>query len=756
MKIVYAFVLSFLLSNTAMAQAIGVQSGEHEGFTRLVLQIGKDHGWDINHDRNENTFEVVINRENVKFDLSRVFEKIGNNRILSVENSEGSGGMMVEMACDCEPQAFIYKDVYLVVDVGPSTKPQVTGSPELDEIDTADAQIDPQELPEPEVRETILDSSRVLPLLTGRASRVFPNNTNIGLDESAAVDRGAGNSRSSEVSHLTTQIATDLAAAASKGLLNPSVNRTADALSDIEGISNRQRENRSGNAQESMEPERDTSVSFATDDMGRVQVGGSDCISDERLNLGAWGGDVKDVSEGISKSRNEMVGEFDEIDLAALSNHVRSLIYIGFGAEARQAMTLAPQMENRLLWALSYLVDLEDDPTDFFADQLMCDTASALWSAMDSMQSSNQPAPNPEVVLRAFEMLPKHLREHLGPRLAEQLTHFGDTETARDVLRRLQRATGAETESIAFERARINVVEGNFDAAENTLHELATKPGPEALEALKEVVALADREQVAVPEEYVELLAAYSTEHRNAEDGSELWEKYVLALISTQDLEGAITALSESQDTDSQAYERIKLRILGEIIDSPKDSVFLKLIFDIDMDGVGPVYLEKKIEASERFVELGLPEIGFKILDKVPTNFNFREVQILKSRALLEMGRPEEAEVILIGRQGKDVDALRAEARRQMGDHEFAHQVFRRNGDTNLAEEAAWLSGDWTTLSEASNELMISVAEMVNEEQVRIDPVDVSLKDAEDLSEQSSNTLRTIRDLLKETSLRSE
>jgi hypothetical protein len=126
-----------------------------------------------------------------------------------------------------------------------------------------------------------------------------------------------------------------------------------------------------------------------------------------------------------------------------------------------------------------------------------------------------------------------------------------------------------------------------------------------------------------------------------------------------------------------------------------------------------------------------------------------RSFRLIKARALLELSRPEEAEIALVGLQGDEVMELRALARNEMGDHDFASVVFENAKEYVNAQEAAFMAGDWSRVAASNDQNLSRMAELMQRP-----PQDLnveSLAYAASLSDSSSDTRSAIQGMLEAT-----
>ena len=104
-----------LVGTVASAATVVVRAGEHDGFTRIVLQLPAEATWSLGH--KADGYLLVTEGGDVGFDLAKTFEHIGRNRIAAIEATGTPGALMLKLACDCQAVASRTSAGLLVIDV---------------------------------------------------------------------------------------------------------------------------------------------------------------------------------------------------------------------------------------------------------------------------------------------------------------------------------------------------------------------------------------------------------------------------------------------------------------------------------------------------------------------------------------------------------------------------------------------------------------------------------------------------------------
>ncbi len=128
------FAISVFYASAGGAETVAIQSGAHDGFTRLVLPIGTDANF--SSETRKNGLQIKVNGSAAEFDASEVFKKIQRVHLDGISVGEVGGAHLIDLdyACACSAKLFRYKTEFLVVDISPNEKnatvvPRATGLP---------------------------------------------------------------------------------------------------------------------------------------------------------------------------------------------------------------------------------------------------------------------------------------------------------------------------------------------------------------------------------------------------------------------------------------------------------------------------------------------------------------------------------------------------------------------------------------------------------------------------------------------------
>ncbi|KUF09594.1 hypothetical protein [Pseudoponticoccus marisrubri] len=733
-----AFLLFLLMvwGAAVAAQTAKVRSGEHGSFTRLVLDVPGETEWqvDVAEDR---LLRLALSPGDWSFDLSDAFDRIDRSRVADLRASAGSSTLDIPLACDCVANSFRLGDRMLVIDIAPS--------------DTVD---------------TNADRSDALPTgLTADLTQVRVGQTpGIGPRRVAApvtlfpVDMAGPSVTSSpaitnQATDIADSLARDVAAAATRGLLEPvgSPSRvTAQEPAE-------HRETTSGPVAETP-GQSDIIERFSREaarlgleviEDGRISAGAQDCVPDEALRIADWAATDQTVSAVLAATGSAIFGEFDRINGAAVKRHARALLQFGFGAEARATLALDPDGPDETLLSLSYLVDLENDPANRFAGLTDCESAAALWALLDH-DPTGSAVVNEAALIRALERLPRHLALHLGPALARKLIALGQVGLAGDMLRRLERMAGQRTDEIALGRAELALARGDAAEAEPILDDLIERPGPVTPDSVLARVDAAHDSGAALPDRVIELTDSYAKELKHTEAGPDHAEAHFKSLIANRDFAGAFDALDSSDTLPAARREELVNRAIPRLVGEAGDMEFLKVAMPVIRTGT---LLDRAATKalSRRLLDIGLPDVAFDLLRRVPPSDTDRTVRLLIADALIDLSRPGEAETLLIGLTGDDVGLLRARARFEMEDYEYARAMYDQLGRSEQVSTAAWLAGEWPILIEREDPILAAAARLAESDSAINPEADITLTDISAAIDETSATRSVLEALLAQT-----
>jgi hypothetical protein len=116
--------LFFWLTFSAMAAAapIKVETGEHPGFTRVVLDFGHPVAWQVG--RTERGYGLRLDGEAPEYDTTESFKPLSANRITALSIDPDSHVLNLGVGCTCYAIPYEFREGIVVIDVRDGVAPQ--------------------------------------------------------------------------------------------------------------------------------------------------------------------------------------------------------------------------------------------------------------------------------------------------------------------------------------------------------------------------------------------------------------------------------------------------------------------------------------------------------------------------------------------------------------------------------------------------------------------------------------------------------
>ncbi len=686
-----AILVALMAALPVQSQTVRVTSGEHDGFTRLALELPAAQDWQLG--RTTDGYELRLPDPVPGYDLSGVFEVIGRSRLASIWADPETGALRLGIACACHAIPFEFRPEIIVIDLrdGPPPKDSSferaldgSGLPPI----VAAAPIRPRARPGP-VGDLPFDWRDVA--LGNRWSD--PGMTSAPAPASREpLPVAPGTITDPSLSPLRDQLLRQFSLGASQGLI------------DVAPLLPGQRDPQTAGppAGEALtEQVRVTSspgIEVRPGPTAPADIGteGAICVDDARIDVATWG-DGTPVADQMAAAMQGMVGEFDRPLPEGVARMVRLQLYLGFGAEVRMGLDAFPtEQPDAALWrSLAWLVDGQTDADGPFAGQEGCDGLAALWAAFAAPDLS--PADmNSAAVLRGFSALPVHLRRHLGPALAERFLAAGDSVTARALRDALQRAPGDAGPEAALLDASLAEAEGDVTTAELQLQDMIDTPGPGTPDALLALVDLRAAEFQPVTAAEALAVEGLAQEIASGEDAP----RYQRALASAHALSGdfrrAFAALDGTPATGPEVWA-----IFARL--GPDSAILDAAILPAD------AALPETDDATRRTLAERLMALGFGT-DALRWGAGLGD-PILLAQAELTRLDPAAALRALAGQDAAATAPLRAEALSRLGEGAAAAQALADSGQTDAQRRADAWARDWPTLADAGDDAWQAAAQ---------------------------------------------
>lgn len=670
-----------LLSGPSVAQVLRVTSGEHAGFTRIVVMGSGLDPWRFG--RTAEGYGLILAAGAPRFDLTGAFRLIGRDRVAAIWADPITGQLNLRVGCVCHAAAVPDRPGVLVVDVRDGPAPE--GSP----------------------FEIALDAGAVRPLTPGARSRPKPRPAGLALqgpDWVAAVLSAARLDPAARLAALSgdapvraedlrAMLAGELSRGAARGLVEfagPASDRAADA--DLPGNLR------------SYDASFPGLVTLLGDESGAsLDAEGAACLPDAELDLAAWG-DARPVWQQMAEATDGLAGEFDRPDPAARDRAVRFLLYAGFGVEARQILDSfggPPDLAQRdaVLRAVAAIIDDETVAAPELAPMAGCDGTVALWALLALGESRDVPV-NADAVRRGLSALPPHLRREVGPRVVASLLARGEAAAAEDVQAAIERPGATLSARVATSAAELALKGGDPAAALSELdraREAGLDPAAMALEVETRVGM-----GLPVAPGTAQSIEALLAERPGAADSGDLARALALARAASGDVPGGFAVVPRTDETTADLWS-----VLARTGD---DDTLLTLAVGADPLQAGA---KTRLRIAERLVGLGLGAAALDWLSGAEGD------SLLAARAALLQGDARAALRLSAGLQDPEADPLRRTAIGQLYDP--GSDMLPLPGPVD-AQVAAW-TGDWSWLARNGTDAWAQAARLVDAAPAAVGPI---------------------------------
>lgn len=646
----------------ALAQegrVIDVTTGDHDGFTRVVLQAPGLTGWRLS--RLPDGYAVTL-RQPSRFDLSDAFRLIGRNRLVNLTPTADQRGLQLDVGCACHAIGFDYRPGVVVIDLRDGPPPDGS-SFELTADGMATTPLAAKtrpDRPRPRPDATPWDWAANWRSTRGQSAvaEVVPVPPSLATSEESLALRGA--------------LLGEFAAGASRGLIEavdrppkasppgPGISAARIGLLGLPGIAG---------------------LPGATDRVP-LNATGAPCIAPDRLDLPAWGDTNLPAVTQLADVAG-VLGEFDHPDPAATATAIRRHLWLGFGVEAaRLTDAFAPDAPDAALWrSLGRAVDGLEDPGGVFAGMLDCDGPAALWAALTEPRFAAAEVDR-AAVLSAFSALPPHLRTHLGPALAERFVAAGDIPTAQSLRDAMLRGTPTASDLVD---ATLALATQSPDLAEEKARAAITAGGPDMTAAL--VTLVEARTQTRKPMSFADVTLIEALLEEQGNDPA-LARAALLSRALAGDYTAAFARLRESPP-DNRA--RVEADLWALLAESGPDAALVN-------EGVRPADAPPALARPEtrellanRLTALGFGRAAKQWLGDAAQPVDLAQADLADGDARAALNR-------LAGTDGATATPLRAQALLALGEAEAAANLFAQSGRTEEEQAARLRARDWAFL----------------------------------------------------------
>ncbi|WP_170459717.1 hypothetical protein [Ruegeria arenilitoris] len=697
------------LATGVLAKDVPVRSGEHDGFTRLVLSVPAGTNWSLAH--RKNGARLAVELDDVEFKTGSVFARLSAGRLEAISQADSGAPLELDFGCDCAATAFLYKDTMIVVDIA------------------AQKALPPPSLDIPSI---------VIPEQTSKRRPQAEAPSIEIVAPLPQLDRDG----------LQQRLSTRLLQGADRELVDLNVTPPGPRASAPEALPDIARDLPAH-----------IQVSSILDELGKLgepplQPLGSlpACISDAELGFDTWS-DGRPFAHQVAELRAGLFLEFDRVDGSIALKLAKLLAHWGFGSEAIQVLQLMEDASPEQEWVRAVAQIIDDQPVsepNKLRGLQRCDGAVAMWAAMADGQLQDDA--QQERMEQAYLRLPEHLRRILGPRLAEIFVNSGQLEAARRVLRSVDRVQTLQHPEVTLAQATVAAAEGDADTRDILLNDVIDNPSSdlEAPLALARLVEKKWAEGGAVSRRQIDLISGYAIELRNSELGPVMARGHALALALGSEFSAAFNILDAHRRDET--WSDTRNRILHLAAERADDLTFLLYSSTLKPYELESNSTETSLLLAKRFADLGFAKQARDLTDAGSDGTRRRDRAILRARAALLENRPDLALRELAEDPSDVAERLRAQALTDMGNYTAAVEAWRDIGDEDTAARLSWWAGFNLEDVGAKDTVLGQVIDLSSalRAPVQREP-DKPISDAEQLLEASADTRQKIAELLNVT-----
>ncbi len=744
--------LVWLLSALPLAaqQAVPVRSGEHDGFTRLVLHISPDVAWELEQSRGRAA--MVFPEQSLSFAIEQVFDRIGKTRIADVSATQAASGSALELVlpCSCEVKSFAFNDRYIVVDVYdgpplPAETPSETAetSPQwrpdsLPFIQPSNAPIrftayvmqqapaQPALQPDPSAPEDQTPTPQM-------ASPAAPDMVAVVADAPAAenvveaVQALAGAAVSSmntevvveddpemraRIQEAQTQLLAQLTRAADQGLVEfvpapvaavapkptpAPVPEPEEEAEPLDPALLQQLSARTAYAQGNEDALSEIVNQFAM----------PQCLDDSAFSMEGWGGDGH-FSDQLASLRSQLLGEFDAPDADIAEQIIQLYLRYGLGAEARLMIRETDvELENAALYK-DMAALLEGEPERVSGPVLQgagCGGTHEMWYLATG--AGRYHVLEPLSITDAFSAYPIELRSLLGPPLAQAFINRDQIEAGHVVLEIVRRAESGVTSAQRMAEAQVMEAQGDIQGAGEVYRKLALANGevaPQALIAYARTVLAAD---TPPPETLLVDLESAAFFHRETEAANPLRLAEIRVRSAVAGPEAGLAQIAENL-TERPAMTEALQEITAEIFQTASaeamgDYAYAQMVLRYaDLLAQGPKGDAARLRIAQEMAAIGLPEAALDVLAPNLSRPHAAPARHIEAAAYVQLFEPEQALAVLGEDSSLGAYKIRLNAHLQMGDYAAVAALLNDPHAKDISlTDVALRAGDWEKIQDA-------------------------------------------------------
>lgn len=585
----------------AHAQGVSVQSGDHEGFTRLVTRIGTEREWEIT--QIDTGVIISFTPDAPQFDISRVFDLINRTRLTAIRSENG---LHLDLACACSVTIERYQGRFAVIDI-------------------SDAPEQSEDLPDPELSAPMpAEASVEIPLFAGRnIAPPLPELTPTSEMHDADVPM-SNDTPGINVTEAAIALSEQLARATAAGLLDVTPGMSFAAGDPIlpDAPQGHPQTHEAAPAQEMQTPETPPlQMANAFDLLGntvseRLQVHPAiHCVAPPIRPVSEWP-DGMSFANGLGALR---LGLYDDrgqlVERRALMLAEFYLVY-GFGAEAAFWLDQTDGQHSFHTGLAGFLEHGSNGLLGQFEAREGCSDDLTFWLFLTA-PGDDRPAEDVRAqILGTYFALPDTLRDLFGPPLAHNFVNLGDDTAALEIRDTLGRGGRISRDALALLDMDL------ADAAPQSSVLATTHVSPPAhVSSGNAAAAMAHRLRAQIETRghanERDLLAAEALilETNPQPDLNGLVHVTALAHALAGNLDPIVRHLSSTMARDTNAAMRIFTDVVDILMDQEETAQLLVLLSSPDFGQFGHFpSAGYRRQVAVYFLDHGLPDLARDII----------------------------------------------------------------------------------------------------------------------------------------------
>ncbi len=618
MNRVAATIFCLLLPAWAFGDPIRVQTGEHETFTRVVVPLGEGAEWQLNRQADGYRLQMDPPRE---FELTGFFDLIPRERIVDVTLDEDEAALNLKLGCDCVAETFVFRDRFLVVDIGEVGAIQTSVEPKsLEGVGEQSVAVKGRFLIPEEAVIPLFPTDAEEPRgydLSGAANGNGPDPfTQVGMPT-------LSEEQTRSASMLADELLQSVGRALSEGLLE-----AGDEQGDSQGDSNLNLE-----AAPPGIAARTSIEALALDLVPNVER--LNCLENSHFAFADWGNDG-DVFTQISSAKDQAFPEDNLTDPNAALALARLYLRFGFDLEAIRIIDQDGRnsRELRVTRALAQIMSGQGVTDDILAGQQACNSDVALWALLAYPGSGMMDDNAHSELLQVFRKLPPLVRGIVGPILAEYFLGAGDVESARQIAERIPDEIAGRETTVLIESG-LEEAQGRDGASKDILLEAVANDrvlSPAVMERLFEV---SQRAETRLEPEAVMLAESMTTDDQIAQQVAAMTQAQFEYHLSAADFTQAAQLLQTEAASFIDTEESRKIAYASAAVEQMADAEFARFAWNdallpeddftreaiaARLQGIGFATRAQQIRPTENLLEIA----GNEARAEVPNTLNGR------------------------------------------------------------------------------------------------------------------------------------